>query len=333
MTFAARFGGSVPAALFAVGLACGPAGSGDASHQLVQWGYAIPASFRAGHASERLSPFDVLCVGVYRLNARGELYRRPDLRESERKLLTSWRKQSVTRRLVPLISLRGAKDGAALLRHPQSRTRAAHALSKLVRVRGYDGLHIDFEFLTAESTDGYVAFLDELRERLDGRSLSIAAFPPLHGTPEEQAFWDARRIEPYVDEVVFMTYDYHFYKPGPVTHLYWARQNLEIALEDWPREKVYLGIPSYGYSWEAGRRRPRIVTEAGGLEQCERFGCERSDAGVLRVNRKDRTVYFSDAYTYARMTQLAREFRLKGTAVWRIGFEKHPPEPAPQFIQ
>jgi spore germination protein YaaH len=287
---------------------------------LQKWGYVIPESFLASDIENRLAAYDVLCIGVYRLNAKGELFKTPSLSKGQRQMLVRLQKK---RPLYPLISLRNAREGARMLDDPITAKKAAAALITLLKREGYDGLHIDFEYLTGRHSKAFGSFLRMLKDdpAMRKKTLSIAAFPPLHGKPEEVAFYDLTVLAPIVDEIVYMTYDYHVQKPGPVTHLYWVRQNLDIVRKSFPMKKVWLGVPSYGYEWK-GPGRPRAVSEAEGHRQCAKFGCERHDSGMLRVKREDRTVYFSDAELRQNMATIAAQYQTLGTATWRVGFEQ-----------
>ncbi|MCR9143589.1 MAG: glycosyl hydrolase family 18 protein [bacterium] len=291
------------------------------------WAYIIPGSFGATRIEERLAEYDTLCLGVYRLNAGGRLYAKPSLSKKARTVIAKARKG---KRLFPLIALSGARDGAAMLRDPQTRTFAADQVAELVQAHQYDGVHIDFEYLRGESAPDYAAFLAALKShpRMQGLTLSIAAFPPLHATPEAAEFFDLEIIGSSIDEIVYMTYDYHLERPGPVTDLAWARRNMELVLENFPAEKIWLGVPAYGYAWPGknsgpagAASRPRAVSEGEGLEQCRRFGCVRHESGTLHVQREDRIVYFADGETRKQMLELASDLKLRGTAMWRVGFE------------
>jgi len=320
--------------------------AGAAARKLGRWAYLVPESFRAGRLERRLAGYDTLCIGVYRLDAHGGLYKRPALGTSDRALLSRLR---VGRRLYPLISLRHARAGARLLRAPVFRARAVRELSDLVERTSYDGLHIDFEYLTGRHVHQFAAFLKMLKGLpvMRGRTLSIAAVPPLAGKPKESAFHDPAVLAPHIDEIVYMTYDYHLARPGPVTHLFWARQNIEIALRRISPDRVWLGVPAYGYEWRIDRRtkgpgrtgrtnnrrhawsanrrvrkRPRVIDEPNARRLCARHGCVRHGSGMLLLKRPGRIAFVMDAKMRADMTALAGRLRLRGTALWRIGFEE-----------
>ena len=301
-------------------VACTP---GEPEPQPIEsWAYIIPASFRAERIEQRLAQHDMLCLGVYRLNASGRVYAEPSLSKPARALLAKARQG---KRTFPLISLRGPRDGTAMLRDPKSRQAAIDQVAELIHRKHYDGVHIDFEFLPGESAPDYAKFLAALKShpQMRQRTLSIAAFPPLHDTPEAAAFFDLKIIGEPIDEIVYMPYDYHLRKPGPVTDLAWARQNMELVLKNgFPAKQIWLGVPAYGYAWPDGRPgRPKAISESAGLAQCRQYGCVRHNSGMLKVSREDRVVYVSDRELRRRMANLAYELNLRGTAMWRVGFE------------
>ncbi|MBL8019182.1 MAG: hypothetical protein JNM27_05920 [Leptospirales bacterium] len=281
------------------------------------WLYILPESFLPDFET-RLANADVLCIGVFRLNQIGQLTAKPTLTRDQKSRLTNAR---MNRKIYPLISLTNAYDGAQLLAN--NSRRAVTTLVALLKEESYDGLHIDFEYLTGRSSDHYVSFLKLLKEHpgMQGKTLSIAANPPLQGTAEQIAFFDLQKLDLVTDEIVFMTYDYHMERAGPVTHLGWAEENMKLAFRHIRPEKVWLGVPAYGYEWKPGSTRPSVLSEAQGLELCKRYGCKRHDSGCLTVNSQGRQVYFADKETRISMRDLAKRLGVRGTALWRVGFE------------
>lgn len=292
----------------------------------LQWAYVLPESFQASEFERRLDGYAVLCLGVYRLNAAGHLYVAPALNQTQWNKLQELR---TNRKLYALISLAGARDGESMLSSPVSRARAVRELQSLARTRTLDGVHIDFEFLRAAYKHHFAAFLRQLRQAQTG-TISIAAFPPFHGQPEEVDFFDPAVIGPEVDEIVYMTYDYHYpgSKPGPVTHIAWAEQNMREALKQLPANRLWLGVPLYGYLWKQTRRGVPI-SEAQGRALAEKFGSKRDDSMTVRIRLPDGEASYSDGQTKDAMRSLARTLKLRGTADWRIGFEELRPPAMP----
>lgn len=285
-----------------------------------RWAYVLPESFTADFEA-RVESYDTLCIAVYRLNAAGTLYIEPALRQTDWNRLDTLR---TGRRVFALVSLSNAYDGEVMLRSQALRKRAVQELSKLVKRRRLDGLHIDFEFLRSRSKHDFAAFLRELGGKENG-VISIAAFPPFHGQPEEIDFFDPSVVGPAADEIVYMTYDYHYprSKPGPVTDLRWAEQNIREAMKFIPARRIWMGVPLYGYHWRGQKPGVPISAQTGAtlLKLC---GGERADSGTVEVRCPDSHASYSDSETIRRMEELAAALQLRGTAHWRIGFEGAP---------
>lgn len=277
--------------------------------------YVVPDSLRVANFKGRLSEYSVVLPGIYRLNARGDFALRMPYSRETLTLLGSGRA------VHPLISLTGARDGALMLSRQESRQRAIENIVKDWNRNSFDGVHIDFEFLPGKSGSDFRLFLSELRERkeLSGKSISVAAFPPLWGTADEAAFFEPRTLHPLVDFVVYMMYDYHLHTPGPVTDIQWVQKNLVLIREEVPAGKIVLGMPAYGYQWERGKR--RTLTEKQGQDLCQRYRCKRDASGMLKLIRSQSIAYIADARLRGELSRLAKEHNLAGTAIWRLGFE------------
>lgn len=278
--------------------------------------YVVPESLHSPDYRERLSAYSMVLPGIYRLNARGDFAVSPPYSPATIRLFAT------DRSVHPLISLTGARDGAVLLSSKENRQRAVQSIAREWERQGFAGVHIDFEFLSGKYASDFRLFLSELRQdqRLAPKALSVAAFPPLWGSADDAAFFEPKTLYPLVDFIVFMMYDYHLHKPGPVTDLAWVKENLHLILKDVPPAKVVLGIPAYGYRWDRGKRR-QTLTEQQGKRLCARFSCARDPSGMLKVERSQSVAYFTDARLRNDLTLEAQAAGLAGTALWRLGFE------------
>ena len=311
-------GAALIAAFFLLG--CKPAAQANTKN-LKSWAYLIPASFYASGFESRLKNYYVLCLGVYRLDQAGNLYLRPKLTGKQWQQLGRLRKG---RKLYPLISLRSARAGANMLADATARSRAIAKLSALMQQRNYDGMHIDFEYLTDKHRPNFKLFLGELKKVMKDKTLSIAAFPPFYGRPDEAAFHDVKDLKDVIDEVMYMTYDYHKKKPGPVTHLGWVEKNIREGLKHISAERIWLGIPGYGYEWQPPKTRPRALSQRATKQLCTNHRCMRHDSGMLKLTRPGKIAYLMDYKMHHRLVKLAQHLGVRGWALWRIGFEELP---------
>jgi len=123
-----------------------------------------------------------------------------------------------------------------------------------------------------------------------------------------------------------MCYDLHRpgTGPGPVTDISWTEKNITHLTSHVQAWKIWLGVPLYGYLW-SGLKKARAVSGRYGIKLAEKHGSMRHGSGTVYVSFKENgvshSVFFSDAMTVKKMTELAREHGLMGTAYWRLGLQ------------
>ncbi len=189
------------------------------------------------------------------------------------------------------------------------------------------GLHLDFEYLPPDDAQGLATFLGELRPALGGRRLTMAIFPPVDFPGKWSGFHNLDLIGSFLDEIVLMCCDTH--RPGtpagPVVDLEWAERNVSQVLKSVGPEKVWLGVPAYGYDW-AGKGGARVISVRDAAKLAEKHHAIGHASGNLYFYYRDQAgtheVYVADRETRKRMEALAASFGLKGTALWRLGFEE-----------
>ncbi|MHC1743237.1 MAG: glycosyl hydrolase family 18 protein [Syntrophobacteraceae bacterium] len=305
--------------------ASGPDGS--SGRPLQRWGYGLMDSLL--NASRKLAleesarNFNVLCITGYRLGKDGRIHGPSPRAQGE---ITSLAAKS-TSEIFPLVAFTSSSDGRILLASPVAREKARGELVELARSGIYAGIHLDFEYLPPEDAPKLAGFLRDLRADLNGRKLTMAVFPPLDFPAKWAGFHDLDAIGAFVDEIVLMCYDYH--RPGtpagPVVDLEWTKRNISRVLKSVRAEKVWLGMPAYGYDWSADGK-TKVLPAREGVRLAEKHGAVRHASGTLFFRYADQRggheVYLADKETRRRMEDLAGSFGLKGVALWRLGFEE-----------
>ena len=204
----------------------------------------------------------------------------------------------------------------------------------IMQSKGYAGLDVDFEFIYPEEKYEYVAFLQSLRLTLNpyGYPLFSALAPKTSDTQRGVLYegHDYSGIGAAVNGVLLMTYEwgYTYGPPMAVAPINSVRRVAEYALTRIPPEKMFLGIPTYGYDWtlpyERGNPGAPSISPVEALNLARRYGAEiqydetaqspwfryADDNGTLHE------VWFEDARSIEKKLALANELGLRGIGYW-----------------
>ncbi|MCB8818739.1 glycosyl hydrolase family 18 protein [Desulfosporosinus shakirovi] len=138
--------------------------------------------------------------------------------------------------------------------------------------------------------------------------------------------FDYRPIGRAVDEVILMTYEEHWSQsePGSVASIPWVTQVLDYAIANIPRDKIYMGIPMYGYDWpEDGTG--KVIGYQRATELARRYGAplqwdarQHSTYFRYETRRVRHTVYFEDPRSLREKLELATQKGIRGVALWEM---------------
>jgi len=233
---------------------------------------------------------------------------------------------------------------------------ASHAATLVAEIQplmaqyGFESLNLDIESFIDASHSGqilFTQFVREIKERL-GKPITIDASPT---DLVKTRLIDLQAVEPYVERVVLMTYDYHYsgsLVTGPVSPAGGAGIESEFdvetgiikALEILPPEKIILGVPLYGYRWESITTNPRAATLPGSgvvvsnrkaeefLDQCASCSAQTETLAkekYLIYPDQETGTYYQLFYPDSDATQakvlLATYYDIGGMALWALGYE------------
>jgi spore germination protein YaaH len=162
-------------------------------------------------------------------------------------------------------------DGTAInqiLSDKTLRTKHIDTIVSMVENGKFDGVDIDYEKKLAITKDNFSAFLTELKTKLGSKTLvcSIEARTPLSSLyrvipTNIQYANDYKAIGKACDRVAILAYDQgradfvlNNAKAGapynPIADAEWVRKVAMLASESIPKEKILLGVPTYGFNYE-----------------------------------------------------------------------------------
>jgi cellulose synthase/poly-beta-1,6-N-acetylglucosamine synthase-like glycosyltransferase/spore germination protein YaaH/peptidoglycan/xylan/chitin deacetylase (PgdA/CDA1 family) len=197
----------------------------------------------------------------------------------------------------------------------------------------FQGINVDFENLPDPDYPLLIKFLQKLKKAFDPRHLTVSV------DLEADKPLDWRAVSAICDFVVVMAYDEHGSNagPGPIASIGWYRDTLVRALRSIPREKLVIGIANYAYDWVEGRGWAEPMTYQGALIMAKNHRQDQDppekpqdivdfdpeylnptfwyddDEGVSHE------VWFLDAVTAANEWTIARNYGVRGAAVWVLG--------------
>jgi spore germination protein YaaH len=228
------------------------------------------------------------------------------------------------------------KLAAAILATAATRRRHIDALVQLVLDKGYDGIDLDWEELTAADRERFSLFVEELAAALHHvhRFLSVAVYPKTSepGKWETQKSEDYRRIGAAADEVKLMTYAYSgpWSQAGPQAPYQWLDEVLTLAEKEIPARKIAMGVPFFGFDWHG--EHVTTLRAASASAAAKRYHAvvtrdAASGEAVLRyvdANGTRHVAYYQDARAVAaKLSYLRRRHpKVSGVAFWVMGQEQ-----------
>ena len=154
-----------------------------------------------------------------------------------------------------------------LLNDQQAWLNLLEQIDSLLLAYPFTGINLDFEYqgeasdqLRQQFTNLVISIHQHLAQHEEKINLSIDVYASA-GNREKKLIWDLDKLEPYVDYVVVMAYDFHRQssaQAGPGAPLFggqdlWSsdiNRFMKGFFEQIDREKILLGIPFYGYGWQ-----------------------------------------------------------------------------------
>jgi spore germination protein YaaH len=226
-------------------------------------------------------------------------------------------------------------------------------------------INLDIEYTgeaSPELRQQFVEFAKETKELLQHRELQgkravTLSYCIYASAPNKQWLWDIAALDPYIDQVVVMAYDFHRSNSpvaGPVAPMFGGKEywdsdivmNLREFLKVLPSEKILLGVPFYGYEWEttSGNSRASVFPGTGSTASYYRVQELIDNPGQLDIqehwdesalspyltfqqNNRSRVIYYENQRSLSYKLDLVKDLQLGGVAIWALGYESESREP------
>lgn len=196
------------------------------------------------------------------------------------------------------------------------------------------GIELDFEEYSSWSVDlynKYKEFIVRLGDRLHENQKKLMVDGPAISSEENASWyvWDYHDfIDLPVDYVVVMAYDYQFdYGAGvPVSPLSWIEDVVVWTKSKFPdRDRLVIGIPSYGYKGELGTNQPTLITyeQARGIEGFDKASRHAESSEMFWVDG-DKYYSFQNASGIAEKIDTVLNSGIYNVSIWHLGGNKWP---------
>jgi spore germination protein YaaH len=310
-----------------------------------------------------LSSFTEVNPFMYTVKDNGELFANGALTDPHwKELQTKAKEQGI--KYIPTVMWSDPDAMHDVLSDPEKRQEHIRSIIREVFVHNLDGIDIDYEAKYAKTRDAFSLFLKGLNDGMGYNKLimcTIETRTPLdsrYSSPEAipkdiEYANDFKEINKYCDRVRFMAYDQgridlklnaergHPYTP--VADVAWVRKVITFAMTDIPKDKITIGVPTYGYEWDMfsglnGDPTTRYnllwsFNPTYGFDNAKRLGLTptRNSAGELSISfpasqslevkpvpTATRVLVWSDAEAIKQKIDLAKELGVRGIAIFKI---------------
>jgi spore germination protein len=297
-------------------------------------GYAFP-NINKNTLDAALPSLTYLSIFSYQVRPDGSLNPIPDT-----PLIQAARPENVA----PFMVITNIKEGASfdsnlahtILTDTQVQNKLITNIIQTLKQKNYNGLDVDFEYLFAYDRENYNNFLRKLAAVLKplGYTLTTAVAPKTSAGQPGLLYQghDYAAHGAIVDHVIIMTYEwgYTYGPPMAVAPINEVRKVINYAVTAIPREKIFMGIPNYGYDWTLPYKpgtSAKAVSNPGAVELARRVGAAIQYDPVAQspffkyydASGRQHVVWFEDARSILAKLSLANEYKLGGVSYWTIG--------------
>lgn len=228
-------------------------------------------------------------------------------------------------------------------------------ISPILTQYEFSDLNIDIESVsiaTESARESFTLFMKTVHDQLQKQNNSISISIDVSPTALLKPYLiNVAAISPFVDKVIFMTYDFHYQGSGvtgAVSPVNGAGKSAEFdtetsikeALKILEKEKIILGIPLYGYEWETLLDHPNAAVIPGsGIvasnKRVEEFlaTCATCSAKFDPVSKESYLIYkdqetdtfhqffYPDKQATQEKINLVKKYHLGGVVLWALGYE------------
>ena len=173
--------------------------------------------------------------------------------------------------------------------------RVIDSAAEAVRAGGYDGIDVDFEYISGEYAGRYADFIRSLKDALGESYEVFVSLAPKVSDDMSGILYeghDYRALGAAADRALLMTYEwgYTYGPPQAVAPLDKVREVVDYALSRIPAGKIFLGTPNYGYDFKLPYVRGE--SEATPLSNAEALSLAKERRAAIEYDETSEAPFF-----------------------------------------
>jgi spore germination protein len=209
-------------------------------------------------------------------------------------------------------------------------------IENTMRSKGFRGVNFDFEYVYPENREDYNNFLRRAVAKLKPLGYIVStAVAPKYSEDQPGLLYEAHDYKAHgeiVDFVVVMTYEWGWAggRAMAIAPLDEVRKVLDYTVTAIPREKIMMGVPTYGRDWtlpfvQGTFARTLSPVAAVNLAAQMKVSIEfdEDDASpwyrYTDAQGREHEVWFEDARSMKAKYETAKEYNLRGVSFWVLG--------------
>lgn len=232
---------------------------------------------------------------------------------------------------------------------PTAQQTLINNLINLVQSRGAHGVNIDFEGLPSSQTTNFANFMVSLANQMHSAIPGSEVSTVLYAVDWNNVF-DFSIMEPEVDHYVIMGYGYYYSgssTAGPTDPLYHFGSTYNYTLsksityyldKGCPKNKLVLGLPSYGYEWATSSQTIPSATVGSGTAKTYAVIMNNTsgnysagnlnwvadpvaDAFVFNDGVNDKQCFISLDSAWRKRLEHVNHTGIAGIGIWALGYD------------
>jgi spore germination protein YaaH len=199
------------------------------------------------------------------------------------------------------------------------------------QAKQFDGVQIDFESINSADGTAFFNFLIDLKKALPPEkilSVAVRARWKEYMQKHPNDAFNYPMIGKIADRIIIMAYDEHYSssKPGPIASTPWCKKIYSHALETLPPEKIIMGIPFYGRSWQSPTSFAHAYKNNAILDEIKQrnivsIHSSKNGANYTFNESVQVTVFYETIQSLEAKIRLYSSTPIRGIAFWRLGQE------------